>query len=268
MVTTSGRGAVGFGSRARDTAAMDNYEDMSPWAVHFTTPNAPAPTAPAAPSSGAANSLAEILQAVEESRPQDTTGYSNSMSILWDGHVEPFADPHGAGKDVAEVAERHRSAAFSEIPLHLLDRLVHNRSPYGIGFRQDYLLQKGGGRVWYLESDSAPAVAVREQVAEQVANGVDPASPLWTTTPFIDFPDPEHPFLDWRWEREWRVPGGLRFEPDDVAFLFLPGESHDLARSFFEGHLAEHTGPAYLCPYIDVTWERSRIQEQLETAVG
>ena len=49
---------------------------------------------------------------------------------------------------------------------------------------------------------------------------------VWRITPFIDFAKPNSVWEDWRWEREWRVPGGLRFKAEDVAFLFLPEESH------------------------------------------
>ncbi len=190
------------------------------------------------------------------------------MTILWDGVVRPFEEPHGAGKDVPEVAYSHRSAAFSEIPLHLLDRLVASRSEYGIGFSQEFLLANGGGRVWYLEAEGAPADAICRQVAERQNGIVEPGDPFWATTPFIEFPDSSRAYADWRWEREWRVPGGLRFSPDDVAFLFIPERFHADARRFFADHRAAHTGPAYLCPYIDVTWDRDRIRADMnETSV-
>jgi hypothetical protein len=39
---------------------------------------------------------------------------------------------------------------------------------------------------------------------------------------------------------EWRVPGGLTFQPD-VAFVFLHEELHDNARAFFVEHRANNT---------------------------
>ena len=59
------------------------------------------------------------------------------------------------------------------------------------------------------------------------------------------------------------MPGGARFEPDDVAFIFLPEELHDNARSFFEEHRVNHTGPAYLCRYVDPRWSYARIARAL-----
>jgi len=244
---------------------VSEYEDMSPWAVHFTSPSLPRPPEPPPPGPEKGISRAQLLHHIGEIQAQDKTGYGNIMSILWDGRIEPFAEPHGAGKDVPEVTDAHRSAALSEIPLHLLERLVSHRSRYGIGFSQEFLLARGGARVWYIETGGAPAQAIRRQVELRITNGVDPADPFWQVTPFMDFPDPGHAFTDWRWEREWRVPGGLRFEPSDVAFLFIPAEFHGKARQFFTDHQLANSGPAYLCPYVDVTWNRKRIQAQLET---
>jgi hypothetical protein len=241
---------------------MADWEDMSRWAVHFTAPDRERPSTAPLPE----GVWASAHEREARLRRQDTTGYQNSISILWDRFVRPFAEPHGAGKDVSAVAEGHRSAAVSEIPLHLLDRLVKARSSYGIGFSQDYLVKQGGARVWYLEEGGVLAASVRKQVQDRVEAEIDPQDPFWTLTPFVEFSDPTQSFGDWRWEREWRVPGGLRFEPTDVAFLFLPEQFHDAARRFFADHQAANTGPAYLCPYIDVTWDRKRITTALEAA--
>ncbi len=84
---------------------------------------------------------------------------------------------------------------------------------------------------------------------------------------FVDELDPD-PANDTSWEKEWRVPGGLKFLPDDVAFVFLPEELHDKARAFFAKHRADNSGPAYLGPYLDPQWDRERIQEILTEPVG
>jgi hypothetical protein len=236
------------------------YEDMSPWAVHFTTPDRKQPSEVPL-REGWVEGLLDFL---ERRRLEDTTGYWNSLSILGSGFIRPFADPHGAGKDVPEVADLHRSCALSEIPLHLLDRLIKNRSLYGVGFHQDILIRKGGSRVWYVEDPGPIAAKIQDQVQARVDAGVDPEDSFWRITPFIDFAKPDSVWEDWRWEREWRVPGGLRFKPEDVVFLFLPEESHKAARQFFVDHQAANTGPAYLCPYIDPRWPKDRIEKALK----
>jgi hypothetical protein len=238
---------------------MPSYEDMSPWAVHFTAPSKKRPPDGPLPGGG----LAQIVERLGRIRLSDPTGYSNALSILGDGRISPFDEPHGAGKDIPGLEDQHCSAAFSEIPLHLLNRLVQNRSSYGIGFSQQFLLNRGGGRVWYLEASGVAAHKVQDLAAERSVDGADPKDPLWKLTPFIDFPDPDQLFSDWRWEREWRVPGGLTFEADDVAFLFIPEKYHEKARRFFTDHEFAGTGPGYLCPYIDPSWDRDRIHEVL-----
>jgi hypothetical protein len=64
------------------------------------------------------------------------------------------------------------------------------------------------------------------------------------------------------WEREWRIAGDVRFEPEDVAFLFIPGELHEQARQFSADVKIEDGGPAYACAY-DAGWPIERIEEAL-----
>ena len=66
------------------------------------------------------------------------------------------------------------------------------------------------------------------------------------------------------WEREWRHIGSMSFEPEDVAFLLIPEELHSKARSFFEGAYRDNLGPAYLCPYVDPSWDRGKIMGALQ----
>jgi hypothetical protein len=81
------------------------------------------------------------------------------------------------------------------------------------------------------------------------------------TPPYVDMLDPDN---DTRWEQEWRVPGGLRFAPSDVAFVFLPEKLHDKARTFFSEHRDANTGPAYLGPYLDPRWSHQQIEHALD----
>jgi hypothetical protein len=208
------------------------WRDMSEYAVHFTKP------------SGA------------------TPAYNVIMSILSGGTIRA-SGPWGAARYARGLGDSQHSACFSEIPLDLLDRLVDRRSAYGIGFHQNFLIDSGGARVWYLDKSGAVSPAFKDLVVEAEYPTVDPSAPLWRLTPFVDYPDPEKPF-QFEWEREWRVPGGLDFRPDDVAFLFIPEEQHAAARQFFSDQLVNPTGPAYLCPYVDPRWkDMERIQQAL-----
>ncbi len=53
--------------------------------------------------------------------------------------------------------------------------------------------------------------------------------------------------------------------PDQVAFVFIPENLHEQARAFFEEHRQAGSGPAYLCPYIDPTWDHADLQEALSS---
>lgn len=207
-----------------------DWRDMSEYAVHFTK------------------------------EAGTVSAYDVMLKILGDGTIVP-SGPFGTARNLTELGDSQKSACFSEVPLDLLSRLIDRRSLYGIGFHQRILVERGGARVWYLDKDSPAAVSFQGLVRDAMTGGIDPADAVWRLTPFIDHPG-EYPAGAYRfeWEREWRVPGGIEFTPDDVAFLFIPEELHAQARSFFEDHLHEHTGPAYLCPYVDPRWDMARIQ--------
>lgn len=158
---------------------MADFEDMSPWAVHFVRP--------------AASRLAP---------DGEKSGYWPVMSILYDRRINPVADPHGAAWEIPDLRDLNRPACFSEIPLHLLGRLVETRSEYGIGFSQRFLRSKGGARIWYVEDDSETADAIKSLIWGHVQDGVDVDDPLWKVTRFIDLATTETVFGDYIWERE------------------------------------------------------------------
>ena len=62
------------------------------------------------------------------------------------------------------------------------------------------------------------------------------------------------------WEREWRVPGGLRWELPEAAFLFAPEVQHVGFRSFFYSVERSIEGPFYRCPLVDATWPEDRLR--------
>jgi hypothetical protein len=207
-----------------------DWRDMSEYAVHFTKPSATA------------------------------SAYDVVIKILWEGKIYATG-PLGAARNLTELGDSQKSACLSEIPLDLLARLIERRSLYGIGFRQDLLAARGGARVWYLDKDTPAANSFQDVVREAMAGGIDLSDPIWKITPFVDYPgDYGGTQYRFEWEREWRVPGGLAFSVNEVAFLFIPQELHGAARSFFEEHLAAGSGPAYLCPYVDPRWDMPRIQ--------
>lgn len=199
-----------------------NWHDMSNYVVHFTKPI------------------------------NGRTAYDIMLSILGN-HVLRAMNPFGIARNRAPNVQTQLTVCFSEIPLHLIDRLAERRGRYGIGFTKEFLLRRGGGPIWYVENESPMAIAIN-QIIEQTSdsnNGRD--EPIWNITPFIDvtgdYPGGAYRF---EWEREWRYVGDLDFTENDPAFLIIPEELHVQARNFFENARYDNSGPAYLCPYIDI----------------
>jgi hypothetical protein len=189
--------------------------------------------------------------------------YWSMLSILSNGTLKARTR-FGAARRLDALGDSQQAACFSEVPLDRLDRLVERRSKYGIGFHQDFLVESGGGRVWYVDTESELASSVRTLISHKVGPPMDLSSPLWDLTPFIDFAG-SYGSIEYRfeWEREWRVPGGLTFSPDQVSFLFIPAELHSQARRLFDDAERMNTGPNYRCPFLDPLWADDRIQAAL-----
>ncbi|MGH3005640.1 MAG: hypothetical protein ACRDOS_07035 [Gaiellaceae bacterium] len=229
------------------------------YAVHFTRGNDPVSAAKARTALPSSPSHVEIVKWLSDT---DDTGYRASLSILWDCFIRPTTYALGVGQSVRELKDAHRSACFSESTLDDLAQLILTRSLYGVGFRQEFLHSHGGRRVTYLPHGGLEAKKWAHDIRECLRGAVDPTDALWQETPFIDELDPD-PAKDTSWEREWRVPGGLSFQPHDVAFVFLPEDLQENARRFFAEHRDSNTGPAYLCRYLDPRWRRGRIEQIL-----
>ncbi|MCY1015657.1 abortive infection system antitoxin AbiGi family protein [Pyxidicoccus sp. MSG2] len=217
--------------------ANSQWRDMSDFVVHFTKPGAPY-----------------------------HDSYQNMMSILGSRTLIPGAEGFGIARRELTVAERHRSVCFSEIPLDQLSRLVQRRSLYGIAFSKSYVLSQGGGPVWYVQYGSPAHLALKHQVQQALVAKEPQREPIWSMTPFVDIQGDTHnaPYsYRFDWEREWRVPGLLRFTEYDVAALLLPEELHATARGFFEWAVKEKAGPGYFCPCLDPLWTSAQIADAL-----
>lgn len=244
----------------------DDWRDMSDYAVHFTKPISDAEIGdpPAPPKRKGQLGLGELVAKIEYEGRKDRSGYSPWISILGAGKLRPGSKPLGVARQIPELIDHHCVVCFSEIPLDMLDRLIERRSLYGVGFRKDFLVARGGAPLWYLDKDSPQGQLVYDLVQSRAREEIDPEDPLWRLTPFIDNPgNYKGKQYRFEWEREWRVVGELDFEPDDVTFLFLPEDEHEKARQFFADVEIEHSGPAYHCAYIDPRWEIDRIQDAL-----
>tara|TARA_R110000868_G_scaffold10357_2_gene51035 strand:+ start:3748 stop:4398 length:651 start_codon:yes stop_codon:yes gene_type:complete len=204
-----------------------DWEDMSPFVVHFT----------------------KAYGGNDE--------YFNALSILGSQCIQA-RNRFGAGKTIDASP---KSVCFSEIPLHLLKRLADKRGPYGIGFKKQFIVERSGGPILYAYKDTPHANAFRKLVTDAAAH---PDHPIWDIAPFVDIPGSYGPSTYFfEWEREWRHVGDLKFELGDPAFLIIPEHLHEAAGAFFDHAEAKNVGPNYQCPFIDPYWDLNEISEKL-----
>ena len=214
-----------------------DWHDMSNYVVHFTKPC------------------------------ENRTDYDNMMGILYNSTI--FArNPFGICRNTAPDIDTQKTVCFSEIPLHLLQRLSGRRGRYAIGFSKQFILANGGGPIWYVEHNSQREIALRELITHAIESSNPQQHQIWSITPFIDstYDNPRSTYR-FEWEREWRIVGDLRFRENDVAFLILPEQDHGRARGFFYRFAEENPGPSYQCPYIDIGWELDRVRRTLENSL-
>lgn len=223
-----------------------NWADMSDYVVHFV--KRPCGTASIASAAPVTSSAAD---------------YDSIISILGNGVIEA-RNAFGIARDLAPDPKSQKVACFSEVPLHMLKRLVNRRgTSYGIGFTKQLVVNKGGGPIMYAYIGTPHEKAIRSMM--EVA-AMDRGADIWKLTPLVDSAGASRgggaPYL-FEWEREWRHVGNFSFAPADAAFLLIPEELHQSAKSFFEDAETDNTGPAYKCPFIDPTWDISRIRSAL-----
>ena len=190
--------------------------------------------------------------------------YDVVMSILWEQNLRAV-NPYGVARRIAPDPSTQRSACLSEVPLHLLARLASRRSSYGLGFSKQFILEKGGGPIWYVEHGSPSDRAIRAMIASALAAEDPKSDPVWALTPFIDSPgDYAGGSYRFEWEREWRHVGDLKFNTAHVEFLIVPEKLHGPATSFFYEAREDNSGPAYFCPIIDPYWDMDQVRATFE----
>lgn len=170
------------------------------------------------------------------------------------------------------IREKFQVACFTEVPLdqiHLLVGEIPGRQiklePYGIVFRKEFIVAKGGQPAIYVNSyngnnwlrESADALYDASYVNRQLVEK------LWRLLPFINA---MHEGCDFSWEREWRVRNGLKFSVRDVVCVILPANGEDDLKT----RCAEH-GIAVISPgwtYEQIVSELARQQRTTRSFVA
>jgi hypothetical protein len=192
------------------------------------------------------------------------TAYDNIQDILYSGHLEPGEKTFGTAKNFGWLGNMRRAVCLSEVPIQHARRLVkRHRSRYGVGFKQKFIAERHGARVWYLDVGSTQE-AVWLDLQAQKARERDSEDGFWGLATCVDrVGETEAWRHEFEWEREWRVVGpvGLHFEPSDVEFLFIPEEWQAAAAAFYDDFFGDLGGPGFTCPMVDPLWEPDRILE-------
>lgn len=167
--------------------------------------------------------------------------------MLTQGKIEA-RNAFGIAKSLHPALRNQNAVCFTETPLTELRRMTHRGRRWGVVFDKELLRERFGAQpVWYLSDPSPQWDAAQQLRASFLDARRQPRNPedlYWQITPFIDPvrpTDSTHPH-DWRWEREWRVVGDVRFELSDISFIVWP-EGNDLLwennltlGSLFVGH--------------------------------
>jgi hypothetical protein len=107
-------------------------------------------------------------------------------------------------------------------------------SPYGVGFRKEFIFAAGGAPAIYmppalLERQKAHVGEQSEPFDEQLFSFLTPFAPTYMPSLYRETHWPNKKSIDFSHEREWRVPHDLHFDLQKVCFVIV--ESHeDLAR--------------------------------------
>lgn len=112
------------------------------------------------------------------------SAYENMLSILHSKTIKAM-NAFGIAKNKAPDLQRQETVCFSEVPLHRLSRLAKVRSEYGIVFRKDIVIHRGGNPILYAYKDHPVMAALKKLIK---AAGNDVKNPIWTLTPFVDAP--------------------------------------------------------------------------------
>ena len=192
-------------------------------------------------------------QVLEEIISPDSAGYCTLNGA-----------PQGLFERVASVPRESITAvSFTEAPLDQVKHFAQpipgdknrNYSKFGLVFEQDFIRSNSGNPCFYLNTrfnDDLKKAALSIVDCPHFSSNPDCVKLL----PYFSIfgkagSAKEKKEIDFYWEREWRVPGSLRFRLDD---LFVGLCEHDWV-DYFEGL----TQVPFICP----DWNYDRILKQL-----
>jgi len=241
--------SLGANKMAREIADVLLFrEDFSPFLVHLTRGRE---------GTTASNALSEIIGSREL-----RSGPSEVSDVKYGGFNSHFTPE--------QRREFFSAICFSETPISEVHCLLEvagrsvNLEPYGLVFLKALLESRGVAPVVYLNNLSGSMDPVI-QTLFNLHTAAPPAARL--LLPLISsfgrkltppgWLAPPAGFVDWRWEREWRLPSTLaplRFNEADVFIGLCPDDEIDA----FEALLP---GVAFIDPRRNMKWYATKLLE-------
>lgn len=112
-----------------------------------------------------------------------------------------------------------KGVCFTESPWASLIEHTKQYSPYGIGFKKQFIYNNGGGPVYYIRADIFSSLSKKgDIIPPKIKTFISPFSPTYRNKYQKNFFKPN---VDYSFEREWRIPKDLSFEYSDVEFVII-----------------------------------------------
>lgn len=118
------------------------------------------------------------------------------------------------------------TVCFSETPLHEIKSFYksvaakrNQYKKYGLAFWTETIRSKGGNPVFYVDSRKTNLINSLDQMLTNHGQWKELYPYFETFGPQVLYPGK---ISDFRWEREWRLPGDLNFNLHEIAFGICP----------------------------------------------
>jgi len=156
------------------------------------------------------------------------------LQILVDGRIRGF-ETFGSDGPVTCLTESTKASVSS--------LLAEGRyTPCGVGFTKQFAFDQGGAPALYIRGDEWAAARSLPQPLRSRIVRFWPGSEADPELPSQYIPNALSAPSEWLHEREWRIPGDLPFDWDDVSFLIVP---HPKWQSFYSSWIQGWAGDSY-----------------------
>ncbi len=136
------------------------------------------------------------------------------------------------GSPMPWLPDRPEAVCFTECVWESLHRHTGTYSSFGVVFNKRDIFKRGGGPALYVRGDALASVFSHvPQNVEALITPFDPEAVLKAGVR-LDFLD----------EREWRLPGSLKFDYSEVECIIVDSiqDAHDVALKVGEQHLVQN----------------------------